>query len=383
MSTFAPLTQLSDLDLSVRDAAREFASTVVEPVALKMDEEGKLDKAVLKGMFDAGLMGIEIPEQYGGSGFTFTQSCLVIEELAKADPAVSVVCDIQNTLINTSIIRWGTPEQKKEFLPRLAKDTVMSFCLSEASAGSDAFALKTTAMKKGDKYVINGDKMWISNAEEAAFYLVFANVNPGAGYKGITAFIVERNAPGFRVGKKESKLGLRASSTCELYFDNVEVHESRVLGKVGEGYKVAIGILNEGRVGIAAQMIGLAQGSFDHALAYMKERKQFGQSIANFQGVQFQYAQLATEIESARLLMLNAARLKDSGLPFVKEAAMAKLLCSQIAQKAASSACNWLGGMGFVHGKASKHYRDAKIGEIYEGTTNMQLQTIAKLLLKD
>ncbi|KAL2916466.1 hypothetical protein HK105_203899 [Polyrhizophydium stewartii] len=361
-------------------ALAKFAREQVLPKVHEMDEKEMLDKTVLKGLFDQGLMGVETPAEYGGSESSFMSAILVVEELAKVDPAVSVVCDVQNTLVNTLFRQYGTEAQKAKYLSQLAQGKVGCFCLSEAGSGSDAFALQTRAVKDGNKYVLNGSKMWITNSYEAEIFLVFANVDPSKGYKGITCFIVEKDW-GVKVAKKEIKLGIKASSTCALSFDDVEVPVENVLGEVGKGYKYAIEILNEGRIGIAAQMLGLAQGAFDNALPYMYQRKQFGQAIGDFQGMQFQVAQIATEIEAARLLTYNAARLKEEGKNVVKEAAMAKLYASQVAERAASKAVEWVGGVGFTREfPIEKFYRDCKIGAIYEGTSNIQLQTIAKLL---
>lgn len=349
-----------------------------------MDAEGKLDPNILKAAFDDGLMGIEIPEEFGGSGMSFFEAIIAVEELAKVDPAISVVIDVQNTLVLRILMDHGNEKQKKQWLPRLAKDTVGSFCLSEASSGSDAFALRTRAELKGDHYVLNGTKCWITNAQEAGFFIVMANVDPSKGYKGITAFIVERNNSGLRIGKKENKLGIRASSTCEVIMEDCVVKKEDVLGEVGKGYKIAIETLNEGRIGIAAQMLGLAQGAFDYAIPYMKQRTQFNTPIANFQGMQFQYANAAVEIESARLMVYEAARRKLAGLPFTKEAAMAKYYSSEVAGRASSKAIEWLGGVGFTKEfAAEKYYRDSIIGKIYEGTSNINLQTIAKIILND
>jgi len=377
------LTTYSEDEQMLIDNVAAFGREVLAPKVMEMDATSKLDPEVLKQLFANGLMGIEIPAEYGGAGMTFTQSCLAIEEIAKVDPAVAVCVDIQNTLNNTIIRKYGSEELKKTWLPKLATDTLASFCLSEAGSGSDAFAMKTTATKKGDNYVINGTKMWISNSAEAGVFVVFANADPKKGYKGITAFVVPRDTKGLVIGKKEDKLGIRASSTCEVTFNDVEVPATNVLGSVGIGYKIAIESLNEGRIGIAAQMLGLAQGAFNNALPYIHQRKQFGQPLANFQGMQFQYADAATSIESARLLVLNAARLKDSGQPFMKQAAMAKLVASRVAEDVASNAIEWMGGNGFVRGFAEKMLRDSKIGSIYEGTSNLQLQTIAKAIQKD
>ena len=383
MTSNPALTMLSEEEVMFRDTVLGFARDKVGPLVSSMDEAAKMSPEVIKGLFDLGLMGIEVPETYGGTGSTFFNAILVIEALAMVDPSVSVLCDVQNTLVNNALIRWGSEEQRKRYLPRMCSEWVGSYCLSEASSGSDAFALKCKAEQRGDKWILNGHKLWITNADEAGLYIVLANVAPEKGYKGITAFIVERGFPGFGVGKKEDKLGIRASSTCELIFEDCEVPLDNVLGEIGKGYKIAIETLNEGRIGIGAQMVGLAQGAFDYALKYMMERTQFGKPIAHFQGMQFQYAHMATEIEAARLMVYNAARLKDAGQDFIKEAAMAKLFASEVAERAASLAVEWLGGVGFVKEyPVEKFYRDAKIGKIYEGTSNLQKQTIAKLLLK-
>ncbi|MGK3966107.1 acyl-CoA dehydrogenase [Sorangium sp. So ce1099] len=376
-----PLTQLSDEERLFRDSVLDFARKRIAPRAAAMDEQGALDRDLLPPLFDLGLMGIEIPEAYGGSGASFFNAILAIEALAVVDPSVSVLVDVQNTLVANALLRWGTDAQKERYLPRLGREWVGSYALSEAGSGSDAFALAARAERKGDRWVLNGRKLWITNANESSLFLVFASVDPSKGYKGITAFVVERSSPGFSVGKKENKLGIRASSTCELVLEDCEIPEGNVLGEVGKGYKIAIETLNEGRIGIGAQMLGLAAGAFEHAMRYMGERKQFGQSIASFQGVQFQYARVAMEIEAARLLVYNAARLKDAGQPFVKEAAMAKLFASEVAERAASLSIEFMGGVGFTRDyPVEKLYRDAKIGKIYEGTSNMQLSTIAKLL---
>ncbi|AUX29650.1 MULTISPECIES: acyl-CoA dehydrogenase [Sorangium] len=376
-----PLTQLSDEERLFRDSVLDFARKRVAPRAAAMDEQGALDRDLLPPMFDLGLMGIEIPESYGGSGASFFNAILAVEALAVVDPSVSVLIDVQNTLVANALLRWGSDAQKERYLPRLSREWVGSYALSEAGSGSDAFALAARAERKGDRWVLNGRKLWITNANESSLFLVFASVDPSKGYKGITAFVIERTSPGFSVGKKENKLGIRASSTCELVLEDCEVPEGNVLGEVGKGYKIAIETLNEGRIGIGAQMLGLAAGAFEHAMRYMGERKQFGQSIASFQGVQFQYARVAMEIEAARLLVYNAARLKDAGQPFVKEAAMAKLFASEVAERTASLCIEFMGGVGFTKDyPVEKLYRDAKIGKIYEGTSNMQLSTIAKLL---
>jgi alkylation response protein AidB-like acyl-CoA dehydrogenase len=376
-----PLTQLSDEERLFRDSVLDFARKRVAPRAAAMDEQGALDRDLLPSLFELGLMGIEIPEAYGGSGASFFSAILAIEALAVADPSVSVLVDVQNTLVANAFLRWGTDAQKEQYLPRLGREWVGSYALSEAGSGSDAFALAARAERRGDRWILNGRKLWITNANESSVFLVFANVDPSKGYKGITAFVVERSFPGFSVGKKENKLGIRASSTCELVLEDCEVPAGNVLGEVGKGYKIAIETLNEGRIGIGAQMLGLAAGAFEHAMRYMGERKQFGQTIASFQGVQYQYARVAMEIEAARLLVYNAARRKDAGLPFVKEAAMAKLFASEVAERTASLCVEFMGGVGFTKEyPVEKLYRDAKIGKIYEGTSNMQLSTIAKLV---
>ncbi len=379
-----PLTILSEDELMLRDTVARFAQDKISPRVMAMDEAALMDRDILDQCFELGLMGIEVPVEYGGSGMRIFDAIITIEELAKVDPSVSVAVDVQNTLVNNAMIRWGSEAQKKKYLPRLCTDTVASYCLSEPVSGSDAFALRCRAEDKGDHWLLNGAKLWITNGHEAGFYIVFANINPDLGYKGITAFLVERDFVGFSVGKKEDKLGIRASSTTELVFENCVVPKENVLGEVGRGYKIAIETLNEGRIGIGAQMIGLAQGAFDTAMAYMMERKQFGKSIAQFQGMQFQYAQLATDIHAARLVVYEAARRKDAGQPYIKEAAMAKLYSSQVAERVASKCVEFHGGVGFSKEyRAEKFYRDAKIGSIYEGTSNMQLQTIAKLLLSE
>jgi alkylation response protein AidB-like acyl-CoA dehydrogenase len=377
-----PITSLTPDEQILRDTVRRFAQEQIAPLVGEMDEKQKLEPGILQQLFEMGLMGIEIPEQYGGFGGSFMSAILAVEEISAVDPAIGVIVDVQNTLTANALMTWGNEEQKKKYLPRVMTDTVCSYALSEASSGSDAFSLKTQARKDGDGYVLNGRKLWISNAAEAGLFIVFANINPEAGYKGITAFVIERDTPGFKVGKKEEKLGIRASSTCELLMDDCRVPAANVLGEPGKGYKIAIETLNEGRIGIAAQMLGLAQGAWNHAARYSQERQQFGKTIASFQGVQFTLAQMATDIEAARLLVYNAARLKEHKLPFVKEAAMAKLFVSQVAERAASQAVEVFGGYGFVRDyPVEKLYRDAKIGKIYEGTSNMQLATIAKLTL--
>lgn len=376
------LTQLSEEEILFRDSIREFATKQILPLRSAMDAAAEMDGGLVKQLFELGLMGIEIPEQYGGAGSSFFNAILAVEALATVDGSVGVLVDVQNTLVNNALLRWGTDAQKQKYLPRLANEWVGSYALSESSSGSDAFALKTRATERGDNYVLSGQKLWITNAKESSLFIVLANVAPELGYKGITAFLVERGQAGFSVGKKEDKLGIRASSTCELVFDNAVIPKANVLGEVGKGYKIAIETLNEGRIGIGAQMLGIAQGAFDAAKDYVQERKQFGKAIAEFQAVQFQLARAATEIEAARLLVYNAARLKDAPQPFVKEAAMAKLYASEVAERTASLAVDLFGGVGFTKEyPAEKFYRDAKIGKIYEGTSNMQLQTIAKLLL--
>ena len=365
-----------------RDVVRKFARERIGPHVREMDAAGLFRKDLLKEMFELGLMGIEIPEEMGGQGGNFFLSVLAIEALAEVDPAAAVIVDVQNTIANNVIMRWGNDDQKKRYLPNLARDMVAAFALSEAGAGSDAFALSTRAIRDGDSWRITGRKLWITNAAEAGLYLLFANANPEAGHRGITCFLIERGFAGFQVGKKEDKLGIRASSTCELILDDCLVPAANVLGEVGKGYKIAIETLNEGRIAIGAQMTGLAQGALSHALAYAKERRQFGKPIAEFQGVQFELAQMATEVEAARLLVYNGARLRDFGMPFVIEAAMAKHFASQVAETTASKAVEILGGVGFTKDyPVEKLYRDAKIGRIYEGTTNMQKLTIAKQLL--
>jgi alkylation response protein AidB-like acyl-CoA dehydrogenase len=378
-----PLTQLSEEERLFQTTVRRFAREQIGPHVREMDEAGVFRKDIIRQFFQLGLMGIEIPEEYGGQGGNFFQSILAVEELSAVDPSAGVIVDVQNTIVNNAILRWASAEQKRKYLPKLAADTVSSYALSEAGSGSDAFAMATQAQDAGDHFVLNGRKLWITNAAESGLFLLFANANPGAGYRGITAFLIERAFPGFQVGKKEDKLGLRASSTCELVLDNCRVPRGNVMGEVGKGYKIAIETLNEGRIAIGAQMIGLARGALDHALAYAKQRKQFGKSIGEFQGVQFSLARMATEIEAARLLVYNAARLRDAGRPFVTEAAMAKYYSSEIAEKVASQAIEIFGGVGITKDyPVEKLYRDAKIGRIYEGTSNIQLVTIAKKLME-
>ena len=377
-----PLTTLSEDEQMFRTSVREFAEGELRPRVEKMDEQAKLDPSLIKQCFDLGLMAIETPEEFGGAGSTFFNSILAVEELSRVDASVGVFVDVQNTLVNNALIRWGNPEQQKKYLAKLATDSVGAYALSEAGSGSDAFAMQTRAVDQGDHYLINGQKLWITNGNEAGVFVLFANVNPEAGYRGITAFIVEKGFEGFSVGKKENKLGIRASSTTELIFENCKVPKENVLGEVGKGYKVSIETLNEGRIGIGAQMIGIARGAFEAALAYTSERQQFGKSINQFQGVQFQLAEMATELEAARLMVYNAARMKDAKLNFVKEAAMGKLYSSRAAERISSVAIELYGGYGFVKDyPVEKFWRDSKIGAIYEGTSNMQLQTIAKLLI--
>lgn len=380
--TSQPLTILTEEEQMFQATVRNFARKEIAPHVREMDEAGVFRKDIIAKFFELGLMGIDIPEEYGGQGGNFFQSILAIEEIAAVDPSAGVIVDVQNTLVTNAVQRWATAGQKKKYLTRLATDTVGSYALSEAGAGSDAFALQTRAIDKGDHYSLTGRKLWITNAAEAGFYLVFATVNLEAGYKGITCFMVERNFPGFQVGKKEDKLGIRASSTCELIMDDCRVPKENVMGEIGKGYKIAIETLNEGRIGIGAQMLGLSAGALRHSLAYAKERKQFGKAIAEFQGVQFDLAEMATETEAARLMVYNAARLRDAGRPYITEAAMAKYFTSQVAERSASKAIEILGGVGFTKDyPVEKLYRDAKIGRIYEGTSNMQRVTIAKALL--
>ncbi len=375
-----PLTSLSAEEKILRDSVRRFAQDKIAPLVREMDEAQKIHPSLLPQLFDLGIMGMEIPEKYQGFGGSFLGAIVAVEEISAVDPAIGVVVDVQNTLTVNAILSWGTEEQKMKYLPRTISETICAYALSEASSGSDAFSLTTQARADGDHYILNGRKLWISNAAEAGLFIVFATVNPAAGYKGITAFLVERDTPGFRVGRKEDKLGIRASSTCELLLDDCRVPAENVLGEVGQGYKIAIETLNEGRIGIAAQMLGLAQGAWNHAARYSQERQQFGKPISNFQAVQFTLAEMATEIEAARLMVYNAARMKDAGMPFVKEAAMAKYFVSLVAERVASQAVEIFGGYGFVKDyPVEKLYRDAKIGKIYEGTSNMQLATIAKL----
>ncbi len=377
-----PLTVYSEDENMFRASVREFAEGEIKPRREEMDKHAKMDASIIKHLFDLGLMSIETPEEYGGAGASFFSAIIGVEELSRVDASVGVFVDVQNTLVNNALIRWGNPEQKKKYLMQLASEKVGAYALSEAGSGSDAFALTTRAVEAGDHYILNGRKLWITNGNEAEIFIVFANANPEAGYRGITAFIVEKSFEGFSVGKKENKLGIRASSTTEIILEDCRVPKENVLGEVGKGYKVSIETLNEGRIGIGAQMIGIARGALDAALSYTTERQQFGKAINEFQGVQFQLAEMATELEAARLMVYNAARLKDAKKPFVKEAAMAKLYSSRAAERISSKAIELYGGYGFVKDyPVEKFWRDSKIGAIYEGTSNMQLQTIAKLII--
>ncbi|MBI4487396.1 MAG: acyl-CoA dehydrogenase [Acidobacteria bacterium] len=377
-----PLTRLTQDEELFRDSVYEFADREIRPLVREMDEHVKIPRHLVDKLFDLGVMAIEIPEAYGGTGATLFHSVLAVESISRVDPSVGVLVDVQNTLVINALNRWGNEDVKRRYLTKLANRTVGAYALSEAGSGSDAFALATRAAEKGDEWVLNGRKLWITNGDEADIFIVFASINPEAGYRGITAFMIERGMPGFTVGKKEDKLGIRASSTCELLLEDCHVPGANVLGDVGKGYKTAIETLNEGRIGIGAQMIGLAQGALDHAIKYTKERKQFGKPVADFQGVQFQLARAATELEAARLLVYNAARLRDAGQPFLKQAAMCKIFSSEVAESVSSLAVNLYGGYGFVKDyPVEKLFRDAKIGQIYEGTSNLQLQTIAKQIL--
>jgi len=377
-----PLTQLNEDEQLFRSTVREFSQQSIGPLVHQMDEEQHFASDLLPQLFNLGLMGIEIPIEYGGSGGTFFEAILAVEEISAIDPSVGVLVDVQNTLCINAFLRWGTEQQKKHYLSRFAADTIGAYALSEAASGSDAFALQTRADLRGDYYALNGQKLWITNAKEAGVFIVFATLDPAAGYKGITAFLVEKDTPGFSVGKKEDKLGIRASSTCELILEDCKIPKENVLGEPGKGYKIAIETLNEGRIGIGAQMLGLAQGAWNCAAKYAQERKQFGKPIAEFQAVQFSLAEMATEIEATRLLVYNAARLKDAKQSYIREAAMAKYFASQVAERVASQAVEIYGGYGFVKDyPVEKFYRDAKIGKIYEGTSNMQLATIGKLVL--
>lgn len=377
-----PLTVLAEDETLFRDSVREFAEAQVRPHVREMDEHAKISRDLVNQLFDLGVMGIEVPEVYGGAGARFFHAVVAVEELSRVDPSIGVLVDVQNTLVVNAILRWGNEDIKRRYLPRLASNTVGAYALSEAGSGSDAFALTTRAREDGDHYALTGRKLWITNGNEADIFLVFATVNPEAGYRGITAFVVERGFGGFTVGKKEDKLGIRASSTCELIFEECRVPKANVLGEIGKGYKTAIETLNEGRIGIGAQMIGLAAGALEHAIRYTKERKQFGKAIAEFQAVQHQIARAAVDVEAARLTVYNAARLRDAGKPFLTEAAICKIFSSEVAERVSSLAVNLLGGNGFVKEyPVEKLFRDAKIGQIYEGTSNLQLQTIAKQIL--
>jgi short-chain 2-methylacyl-CoA dehydrogenase len=377
-----PLTDLSEDERLFQEQVREFAEREVRPLVSKMDQEAHIPRKIIDACFGLGIMGVEIPENYGGAGATFFMSVLAVEELARVDASVAVLVDVQNTLVNNAILRWGSEDVKARYFPKLATGWVGAYALSEAGSGSDAFALACRATDRGDHFDLTGRKLWITNAGEAELFIVLANADPAKGYKGITAFLVERSFPGFQVGKKEDKLGIRASSTCELILDGCRVPRANVLGEVGKGYKIAIETLNEGRIGIGAQMVGVAQGSFDHGLRYSQERQQFGKPIAEFQAVQFLLSELATEIEASRLLTYNAARLRDTGAPFIKEAAMSKLFASRTAEHVTSKVIEIYGGYGFTREyPVEKYFRDQKVGQIYEGTTNMQLLVIAKQIL--
>ena len=379
-----PLTRLAEEEELFRTSIREFAEEQVRPLSAGMDRDARMDPGLIRQFFELGLMGIEVPDPYGGAAGTFFMCVLAVEELSRVDAAAAVVVDVQNTLVNNAFIRWGTEEQLRRFLPRLSLDTVGAYALSEAVSGSDAFALATRAQEHAGGFLLKGRKLWTTNAAEAGIFIVFANVDPSAGHRGITAFILESGTQGFSVGKKEDKLGIRASSTCELILEDCFVPRDQVLGEVGKGYRVAMETLNEGRIGIGAQMVGVARGALESALLYTRERRQFGAPISSFQAVQFQLAEMATELEAARLMVYNAARLKMAGRPFAKEAAMAKYLSSRTAEQVTSLSLELFGGYGYTKEyPAEKYYRDAKIGKIYEGTSNMQLQTIAKLLLSD
>jgi alkylation response protein AidB-like acyl-CoA dehydrogenase len=380
--TVPPLTQLTEDETILRDSVHEFAEAQIRPLVREMDEHAKIPRTLVDALFDLGVMGIEVPEAYGGAGGRFFHAVVAVEELSRVDPSIGVLVDVQNTLVINALLRWGTEDVKRRYLPKLAAKVVGAYALSEAGSGSDAFALTTRAVATPDGYTLTGRKLWITNGNEADLFIVFANLNPEAGYRGISAFLVERGFPGFTVGKKEDKLGIRASSTCELILEDCKVPAANVLGEPGKGYKVAIETLNEGRIGIGAQMIGLAKGALEHTIRYTKERKQFGKAIADFQGVQFQLARAAVELEAARLTVYNAARLRDAGRPFLTEAAICKIYSSEVAEHVTSLAVNLFGGNGFVKEyPVEKLYRDQKIGQIYEGTSNLQLQTIAKQIL--
>jgi butyryl-CoA dehydrogenase/short/branched chain acyl-CoA dehydrogenase len=381
--TITSLTTLSEDEQLFRDSCRKFAEECIQPLVRKMDEEARLEESIIPQLFELGLMGIHIPEDFGGAAGSFFMSVLAVEEISRVDASFGVFIDVQNTLVNNAIMRWANDAQKKKYLPRLSKNLVGAYALSEAGSGSDAFALACRATPQGDDFILNGRKLWITNALEAGLFIVFANANPDQGYKGITAFLIERDFPGFSVGKKEDKLGIRASSTCELILEDCRVPKSNVLGEIGKGYKIAIETLNEGRIGIGAQMVGIALGSWEHGAAYSKERQAFGKPLADFQAIQFQLAETATQIEAARLMVYNAARLKDAQKEFLKEAAMAKYFSSEVAEHVTSLMVEIYGGYGYTKDyPAEKYFRDSKIGKIYEGTSNMQLQTIAKYLLK-
>jgi len=378
-----PVTTFSEDEQLTRDTVRQWAVSELLPIVREMDEAAKLKASIVTSLFENGLMGLEIPPEFDGSGLNFTSACLAVEEISRVDPSVAILVDIHNTLTNNAVRFWGSEDLQKRWLPRLATDTVSSFCLSEAGSGSDAFAMKMTATPSSDEsyYTLNGTKLWISNAQQAGVFLVFANAKPEDGYKGITAFMVDAETEGVSLGKPENKLGLRASSTCPLILDSVKVDADNILGTVGQGYKYCINILNEGRIGIAAQQIGIAKGCFDIAMPYLQERQQFGQAIGDFQGMQHQYAAVATEIHAAETMVYNACRKKEAGMPFVKEASMVKYYASKVAEQTASKTIEWLGGIGFTKDLlAEKFYRDCKVGSIYEGTSNIQLQTIAKLI---
>jgi alkylation response protein AidB-like acyl-CoA dehydrogenase len=382
LADIAPLTRLTEDETIFRDSVQEFARTQIAPLVREMDEHAKIQRPLVDALFSLGVMGIEIPEAHGGAGGRFFHSVLAVEALSRVDASVGVLVDVQNTLVNNAVMRWGSEDVKRRYLPRLAANTVGAYALSEAGSGSDAFAMASRAVERGGEYVLNGQKLWITNGNEADIFIVFANVNPEAGYRGITAFMIDRGFAGFTVGKKEDKLGIRASSTCELILEDCRVPKENVLGDVGKGYKVAIETLNEGRIGIGAQMLGVSQAALDHSIAYIKERKQFGHRIADFQAVQFQIARMATELEAARLLVYNAARLRDAGRPFLTEAAMCKIFSSDAAEHITSMAVQLFGGVGYTKDyPVEKLFRDAKIGQIYEGTSNMQLQTIAKQII--
>lgn len=383
MSPSQPLSILGEDESLFFNSVVEFAESEIAPHVREMDQAGELRPDVIRKLFEFGLMGIEVPEEFGGQGGNFFDAVLAVQALSRFDPSVSVVVDVQNTLVANALLRWANESQKRKFLPRLCKDMVCSYALSEAGSGSDAFAMQTRAERKGDAFVVNGRKLWITNAKESGLFLVFANAEPSAGHRGITAFLVERDTPGFSVGKKEDKLGIRASSTCELLFDDCQVPAENVVGEIGNGYRIAIETLNEGRIAIGAQMVGVAEGALGHALGYVQERRQFGKRLAEFQGIQFQIAELVTQLEAARLMVWNSARLKDSGKDFVASGAMAKYYASEMAVRLTAKCVDFFGGVGYTEDyPVAKLFRDAKIGTIYEGTSNMQLQTIAKALFK-